>query len=724
MIKRFIVFIIIGTLQYFAFSQTPKSDSLLKVLANTIDDTSRVNTLNDLFKENLSVSSANALKYAKQALALAEKINFSRGMASSLNNIGLYYFNQGKSSEALIYYVDANDIFTLLDNKRGEAITSANIGYLFFSQDNYKKAIEYYFISLTVAKEMQDSSRVAMLLENIGMIYYAQGNYSKALDLCLKSLKISESIDDKKGIAYLYGNIGEIYDSWGNPKKTLEYYNKSLAISKEIGDSTSFATSLINIGELYLHMGEENKAIDSYQMALKISTEIGYQSGISTCLLNIGDYYLKQKNFSKALEYFVREDKVSTESDDKKSQADALRLMGEVYFEQLSYSKALDGYTQSLALADELGLKDLMKQDYQAISKIYEVRGDYENAYKFHKKYSDIKDSIYDEESLNQIADMQTKYETEKQIEEISLLKKESEVQTLKYSRGKLFVIFIGGILFLFIIFAILTFRAYRMNKKAKVALEIRNKEISEQKEQITKSRADLANEKQKSDNLLLNILPYETAEELKSNGYASVRHYNHVSVMFTDFVDFTRITENLTPVELIGELNKFFIRFDDIIGKYNLEKIKTIGDAYMCAGGLPHRDSENPQKLALAAIEIQKFVNECNKEKLERRVPIWEIRIGIHTGDIIAGVVGKKKFAYDIWGDTVNTASRMESSGEPGKINISGHTYKYIRDYFDCTYRGKVKAKNKEDIDMYFVEGIKKNKLLFQEGGQPFQKM
>lgn len=724
MIKKFILFIIISSLYCFANSQATKTDSLLKVLAKTGDDTSRVNTLNDLFKENQSVDPSNAFKYAKQALDLAEKINFSKGIASSLNNIGLYYFNNGKSTEALVYYLDAYDIFTMLDNKRGEAITTANIGYLFFSQDNYKKAIEYYFLSLTVSKEMQDSSRVAMLLENIGMIYYAQGNYSKALDLCLKSLKISESINDKKGIAYVYGNIGEIYDSQGNLKKTLEYYNKSLTVSKEIGDSAAFATSLTNIGELYLHMGEEKKAIESYQMALKISTDIGYQSGISTCLLNIGDYYLKQENYSKALEYFLKEDKLSAESDDKKSEADALRLMGEVYYQQLNYPKALESYEQSLDIAVELGVKDLMKQNYKAISTVYEQMGNIEGAYKFHKKYSDIKDSIYTEESLNQIADMQTKYETEKQIEEISLLKKESEVQTLKYSRGKLFVFFISGTLILFIIFATLTFRAYRMNKKAKIALEIQNKEISEQKEQITRSRADLAHEKQKSDNLLLNILPFETAEELKTNGYASVRHYNHVSVMFTDFVDFTRITENLTPVELIGELNKFFIRFDDIIGKYNLEKIKTIGDAYMCAGGLPHRDSENPKKLALAALEIQKFVNECNKEKLENNEPLWEIRIGIHTGDIIAGVVGKKKFAYDIWGDTVNTASRMESSGESGKINISGHTYKYVRDYFDCTYRGKVKAKNKEDIDMYFIDGVKKDKILFQEGGQPFQKM
>jgi len=724
MIKRFILFIIISSLYCFANSQATKTDSLLKVLAKTGDDTSRVNTLNDLFKENQSVDPSNAFKFAKQALVLAEKINFSRGIASSLNNVGLCYFNEGKSSEALVYYLDAYDIFTLLDNKRGEAITTANIGYLYFSQDNYKKAIEYYYKSLLSAEEITDSSRVAALLGNLGIIYYNQGYYSKSLDLYLKSLKIRENMGDMQGVAYVYGNLGLIYDAQGDLDKSLVYYNKSLAIREEINDSMGIASALCNIGEVHNTRKEYTKALENFQKAFYIASAIDYQEVVATALINIGDVYNAQGDFTKATEYYNKTLALNKNNENKRGVAYSYKKLGDVYYSQMNFENALKNYQNSIAIADSVGLKDLLKDDYKAVSTLYVKMGNFEKAYLFHALYSDIRDSIYNEESINQIADMQAKYETEKQEEEINLLKKESEVQTLKYSKGKLFVFFISGTLILFIIFAILTFRAYRLNKKAKVALEIQNKEISEQKELITKSRADLAVEKQKSDNLLLNILPFETAEELKTNGYASVRHYNHVSVMFTDFVDFTRITENLTPVELIGELNKFFIRFDDIIGKYNLEKIKTIGDAYMCAGGLPHRDSENPKKVVLAALEIQKFVNECNKEKLESNEPIWEIRIGIHTGDIIAGVVGKKKFAYDIWGDTVNTASRMESSGESGKINISGYTYKYVRDYFDCTYRGKVKAKNKEDIDMYFVDGIKKDKILFQEGGQPFQKM
>jgi len=719
------IFIFFSFLWYCSFSQIHRLDSLLKVLGKTVDDTARVNLLNELYGENQFSDPDKAYGYAKEALSLSESAGFSRGNGSALNNIGFYYFNKGKSSEALVYYLKANDIFTQIDYYKGKAIVFANIGNIFYNQGNYNKAIEYFNNSLIEAQKINDSSRVAVLLENIGMIYYVQGSYSKALDLCLKSLKIHDKMRDRKGMAYVYGNIALIYDSQNNFKKSLEYYNKSLEKSKEVGDKKSIAASLTNIGELlYLKMGNSKKAIDTLLLALKINKEIDYKDGISKCLQNIGDYYRVQKNYTKALEYFLRADKLSKDLGDKSAESTILAYVGDIYFAQNKYTNALSSYQQSVAIAKELGLKEMLKQNYQQMYKLYDEMGNIGEAYKYQKKYSEIKDSIYTEESIQQMADMQTKYETEKQEDEINLLKKDSELQTLKYSRGKLFVFFISGILLLFIIFGILTFRAYRINKKAKVILEIQNKEISEQKELITKSHAALENEKQKSDNLLLNILPYETAEELKSKGYATVRNYDHVTVLFTDFVGFTRITEDLTPVELVGELNNFFMRFDEIVGKYNLEKIKTIGDSYMCAGGLPHKDIDNPMKVILAALEMQKFVNECNKEKRENDCPLWEIRIGIHTGDIIAGVVGKKKFAYDIWGDTVNTASRMESSGEAGKINISGYTYKYVSDYFDCTYRGKVSVKNKKDIDMYFVNGIKKNKLMFQEGGRPFQKM
>jgi class 3 adenylate cyclase len=207
-----------------------------------------------------------------------------------------------------------------------------------------------------------------------------------------------------------------------------------------------------------------------------------------------------------------------------------------------------------------------------------------------------------------------------------------------------------------------------------------------------------------------LNILPKQIANELKTNGYAKTKEYKMVTVMFADFKEFTKISEEITSQELIKKLDRAFKYFDKLCIKYKLEKIKTIGDAYMCAGGIPKKNKTNPVDVILAAFDMQEFMIKLQKKQKEKHERIWQLRIGIHNGEAIAGVVGKIKFAYDIWGDTVNIASRMESSGQADKINISGVTYEYIKDFFDCSYRGKIYAKNKGEIDMYFVNRIKKD--------------
>lgn len=226
--------------------------------------------------------------------------------------------------------------------------------------------------------------------------------------------------------------------------------------------------------------------------------------------------------------------------------------------------------------------------------------------------------------------------------------------------------------------------------------------------EQLLSIRAaNLIAEKDKTDALLANVLPKTTAEEIKSTGKAAKVKYNFVTVLFSDIQGFTRIAEEMNPEVLIDELDKFFFHFDSVVDKYKIEKIKTIGDAYMCAGGIPEKDRANPVKVILAAMEMQNYMGKLKAESVSGGSKYWDIRIGIHTGTVIAGVVGQKKLSYDIWGDTVNTASRMESSGEPGKINISGTTYEFVKDFFDCKHRGRMPVKYKGEVDMYFVEGI-----------------
>jgi class 3 adenylate cyclase len=239
----------------------------------------------------------------------------------------------------------------------------------------------------------------------------------------------------------------------------------------------------------------------------------------------------------------------------------------------------------------------------------------------------------------------------------------------------------------------------------SQIAVSFENATLYNNVEQkIIQRTSELQVEKEKSEELLLNILPIGIAEELKSKGSSVAKQYDQVTVLFTDFVDFTKLAEQYGPGELVEELDFCFRNFDNITTQFGLEKIKTIGDAYLAVCGLPLEEEKHAEKVLEAALAIQHFIVENKRLKKAAAKLYFDIRIGISSGPVVAGIVGSKKFAYDIWGDTVNTAARMVENSDVNRINISGNTYALIKDYFDCEYRGKILAKNKGFIDMYFV--------------------
>ncbi len=241
-----------------------------------------------------------------------------------------------------------------------------------------------------------------------------------------------------------------------------------------------------------------------------------------------------------------------------------------------------------------------------------------------------------------------------------------------------------------------------------------------EKSRKIEEQKKELQSDKEKIDNLLLNILPYSVAQELKERGSVKPIYFDSVTILFTDFVGFSKIAENMTPENLVNELDSIFRYFDSIMDRYRLEKLKTIGDSYMCAGGIPERNNTHEFDAVLAALDMLTFLKKNIEDRKSPGMKNWDMRIGINTGPIMAGVVGDKKFVYDIWGDAVNVASRLETADEPGRINISGATYARIKDYFECEHRGDIMVKNRGRIDMYFVNRLKPEYSADPEGTVP----
>ncbi len=262
-----------------------------------------------------------------------------------------------------------------------------------------------------------------------------------------------------------------------------------------------------------------------------------------------------------------------------------------------------------------------------------------------------------------------------------------------------------GLFVFIFSQAFLLSIRFAKAFKQVEELSENLEQKVIERTKELELAKKLAESEREKSDKLLLNILPEEVADELKEKGLVTPVLFESITIIFTDFKDFTKIAFGLTPEKLIGELDYCFSEFDKIIEKYSLEKLKTIGDSYMCAGGIPKANKTHAIDSCLAALEIQNLMNQIQKEK---KINFDKLRLGIHSGPVMAGVIGQKKFTYDIWGDTVNTASRMESSGTENKINISSNTFELVKDFFDCEFRGEIDAKNKGKIKMYYLNKIK----------------
>jgi class 3 adenylate cyclase len=493
------------------------------------------------------------------------------------------------------------------------------------------------------------------------------GDLDEALDAYFKSVEAAAKAHYALGEANAYMAIADVYTISQNHSNAMLYYNKAIATSRQARDSVLLAIVLTNAGGEYVENKKYDSALLYFRESTVISEKINYLIGKAYNLGNIGMVYAEQgkndlaeKNINEAIG-LLEENEVYDPI------CSYLMSMADIYLKKGDTTMALNHARRSLDLAEKYGLKDQIGDANEKLSMLYDTIGKPGEAFRYYKNYIVYRDSVNNLQSVQKMADLRTDFEVSRKQVEVDLLNQQKRNQ--RNILISLFIILGLGVVLLG------TLYWYYKN---------------------------ISREKKRSESLLLNILPAETAKELKQNGKVEAVKFDQVTVLFTDFVQFTKVAEQTDPEQLVKSIDYYFKEFDEITAKYGLEKIKTVGDSYMCACGLPTPNPSHARNVIIAAREMIEIVrNELNATD---GLSHFQVRIGVHTGPVVAGIVGIKKWQYDIWGDTVNIASRMESMSEPGRINLSETTWQIIKDEFPCEYRGEIDVKHRGPMKMYFL--------------------
>lgn len=592
---------------------------------------------------------------------------------------------------------------------------------------NFPAAFAAYDKILKRVKDQAPERLIAF--NNLACLYNRSGNFFEAIDYFTDAEKENEGqnvLNKNK----LYSNMGIAYTNAGNTGKALEYFAKATAFA---ADDAQRAEAAHLTAAIYLSEKDWYNAQQFNNLATQLANQTGNQQLLSECYATAAEAHQGLYEYEDALKYYEQHlqlrDSLALEERLRrqsllqqqflleKAEKEIKLLLVNEEINELTINRLelernnlkLESDKYALEAAQQEASIALLQQE-KAIREA-ELQNQELAAAQAEQQLRLTKQLLDAEQKDRRIAELKQREELQKleldrqealekkQQQEIEMLNQQQAISALELEKQETFrqgAYIAGGLLTL--ILALMA-GSYWFARRT-------NRRLAAQKIEIEQSHAETEAEKAKSDELLLNILPAATAAELKENGTATPRHYGQVTVLFTDFVNFTSFAESISAEELIEELNACFVAFDEIIVRHGLEKIKTIGDAYMCAGGIPTPNATNAADAVRAGLEMQDFIqNRCSSNKKIGRA-YCEMRVGIHTGPVVAGVVGKNKFAYDIWGDTVNLASRMESSSEIGAVNISENTYQLINEKFSCKYRGEVEVKNKGEVRMYEVLG------------------
>jgi class 3 adenylate cyclase len=688
-------------------------DSLLTELTMAQPDTNKALLLSAISFTYYELGvPAPALRYAEETMAFSRQLSWKRGIAKAYNNLGLSYQLSGDGSKAMEQFEKAYTLYTELKIQDRKEASVCNM-YRTMNQPSNTPINDNFIRTLEASPNAETKKFLAECNSGLGVYYFVQKtNYPKALNHFQKAVKFYRESGDTSQVTGITSDIGSIYYFLKDYNRAIAYFEEALAICEKRGEQEAVFYNLVALCDMYKARSADDRTLKFCFSTLQKVEQAHRSKDILVVLRSIGEVYRKQHNYRLAFAYCRKAMDIGSTLKETgtellytkkeiglsllESIGDTMHLQFAAAGNELSgQDSSIDHYLHDdfipatkpaqLHLAEQYLTEclsdpavtfqvDVAQDCYEGLIKIYQLTGDYRKEAEFYRKYTALKDTTFSSENSRRISALETQ-----RIEEVNA--KRQEISDLGLERARIEKFYFMGGIFLLLCMSGLLYNRYRLKSKANVSI---------------------SNEKARSEALLLNILPAEVAEELKSTGTAQAKHFDNVTVLFTDFKNFTTVSEQLTPQELVDELHACFKGFDEICTKYSIEKIKTIGDAYLAVSGLPLADENHAENVVRAALEIREFMK---KRRDNLGVKTFEIRIGINSGSVVAGIVGVKKFAYDIWGDTVNTAARMEQNSDAGKINISETTYGLVKDRFTCEYRGEIDAKNKGKLAMYFVE-------------------
>ncbi|MBK6986742.1 MAG: hypothetical protein IPH33_00050 [Bacteroidetes bacterium] len=628
-----------------------------------------------LFNSSSLLSNSNqSIEDSLQSAFLSAKIDSVQ--KNRLDDLANFYYSDSPKGPQECF----DQLKKVIEQKKDAKLEYMLLLYrvvLLHTQDSIIETRKYLNQFLEQCLKYDDKKQYANGLIMLSNSSRYAGNYNEALKLMLLALDYArDTLKDKKMIGEVYLTLAVFHYEQQDTLKAIEFNKMALKEMTDLNHLSNMASVCNNLAMQYSALAKYDSAEFYFRESIRLFHLQFEEPNLRNPLMNLAEVFRLTHQYDSAILYTRNAIHNAIKIKDTE-------IIGFAYWQIAKIFKDIgksDSALKYFELANEEIERNVPENAriyfYPELAGFFASIGNHKEAYFYLKKAISIKETVFNAENNKVLKEMDIKYQTSQKEKE--LLKQEEQIKRQRILTYSMIAI---AAFFLLLVFFI--YRSYRLKRKAN--------------ELITY-------EKKRSDDLLLNILPSEVAEELKEKGSAEAKHFDQVTVLFTDFKNFTQISEKLSPSELVAEIHTCFKAFDTIITKHNIEKIKTIGDAYMCAGGLPIANKTHAIDVVYAALEIQQFIQEHLEQRKKENKEPFEIRIGIHTGPVVAGIVGVKKFAYDIWGDTVNIASRMESSGEAGKVNISGSTYELVKNKFNCIFRGKIPAKNKGEIDMYFA--------------------